>query len=239
MSMKPGETYVPDASIARSHFARPRRPTRAIFPARIPISATRQAEPVPSSTRPPRMMTSNAIPWRRLGVPLTSFTETIGANRRRVESQPCLRLTFGGRGHSRPMASLSLHPRTLHLLRETVYSMRAFERRLIDIMQSWEEELQAFRRRTKKSAQAWEAAKKRIPFGVNSNYRLVDPYPLYVRKAKGSRIWDADGTEYIDFCMAFGALVAGHSPPVLAKAMRERVSNGAIFGFESGDAGPP
>ena len=116
--------------------------------------------------------------------------------------------------------------------------MRAFERRLIDIMQSWEEELQAFRRRTKKSAQAWEAAKKRIPFGVNSNYRLVDPYPLYVRKAKGSRIWDADGAEYIDFCMAFGALVAGHSHPVLAKAMRERVSKGTIFGFESVDAGP-
>jgi len=116
--------------------------------------------------------------------------------------------------------------------------MRAFERRLIDIMQSWEEELQAFRRRTKKSAQAWETAKKRIPFGVNSNYRLVDPYPLYVRRAKGSRIWDADGTEYIDFCMAFGALLAGHSHPVLAKAMRERVSNGTIFGFESVDAGP-
>ena len=105
-------------------------------------------------------------------------------------------------------------------------------------MESWEEELQTFRRRTKKSAQAWEAAKKRIPFGVNSNYRLVDPYPLYVRKAKGSRIWDADGNEHIDFCMAFGALVAGHSHPVLAKAMRERVSNGTIFGFESVDAAP-
>src|SRR5205809_4283871 len=38
--------------------------------------------------------------------------------------------------------------------------------------------------------------------------------------------------------MAFGALVAGHSHPVLAKAMRERVSNGTIFGFESVDAGP-
>src|SRR2546428_4690098 len=116
--------------------------------------------------------------------------------------------------------------------------MRAFERRLIDIMQSWEEELQAFRRRTKKAAQAGEAAKKRSPFGVNSNSRLADPYPLYVRKAKGSRIWDADGAEYIGFCMAFGALVAGHSHPVLAKAMRERVSNGTIFGCESVDAGP-
>src|SRR6059036_411438 len=237
--MNPGATYVPDASIARSHFARPRGPTRTIFPLRIPMSAMRQGEPVPSSTRPPRMTISNAISWRTPAVPLTSFTETIPANGRGVESQPCLRLTFGAQPFSSRWPRLSLlHPRTLHLLRETVYSMRAFERRLIDIMQSWEEELQAFRRRTKKSAQAWEAAKKRIPFGVNSNYRLVDPYPLYVRKAKGSRIWDADGAEYIDFCMAFGALVAGHSHPVLAKAMRERVSNGTIFGFESVDAGP-
>lgn len=116
--------------------------------------------------------------------------------------------------------------------------MRAFERRPFDSMETWEEELQAFRRRTRKSARAWEAAKKRIPFGVNSNYRLVDPYPLYVRKARGSRIWDADGNEYIDFNMAFGALVAGHSHPILAKAMRERVSAGTIFGFESVDAGP-
>src|SRR2546428_10595065 len=105
-------------------------------------------------------------------------------------------------------------------------------------MQSWEEELHAFRRRTKKSAQAWEAAKKRIPFGLNSNYRLVVPYPLYERMAKGSRIWAADGTEYVDFCMAFGAVVAGHSHPVLAKAMRERVSQGTIFGFESVEAVP-
>src|SRR6266702_2586750 len=66
-------------------------------------------------------------------------------------------------------------------------------------MQTWEEELQAFRRRTRKSARAWEAAKRFIPSGVSSNYRLVDPYPLYVRRAKGSRLWDADDNEYVDF----------------------------------------
>lgn len=105
-------------------------------------------------------------------------------------------------------------------------------------MHTWEEELHAFQRRTKGSLRAWESAKKHIPFGVNSNYRLVEPYPLYVRRAKGSRVWDVDGNEYVDFNMAFGALVAGHSHPVLAKAMRERVSNGTIFGFESADAAP-
>src|SRR6058998_4383281 len=129
MSMKPGATYVPEASIARSHFARPRRPTRAIFPPRIPTSSTRHGEPVPSSTRPPRMTISNAIPWRTFVVTLTSFTETIGADRRGVESQPCLRLTSEGAAIFVRWPRLSLlHARTLHLLRETVYSMRAFER---------------------------------------------------------------------------------------------------------------
>src|SRR5256885_13629349 len=129
MSMKPGATYVPEASIARSHFARPRRPTRAIFPPRIPMSATRHGEPVPSSTRPPRMTTSNAIPWRTCPVPLTSFTETIGADRRGVDSQPCLRLTSEGAVIFVRWHRLSLlHARTLHVLRETVYTMRAFER---------------------------------------------------------------------------------------------------------------
>lgn len=105
-------------------------------------------------------------------------------------------------------------------------------------MRTWEEELQAYRGRTKKSERAWEAAKRRIPSGVNSNYRLVDPYPLFVRRARGSRLWDADGNEYVDFNMGFGALVAGHSHPILARAMRERVANGTIFGYESIDAAP-
>src|SRR5438128_11972929 len=106
-------------------------------------------------------------------------------------------------------------------------------------MQTWEEELQAYRRRTKKSARAWESAKRHIPFGVNSNYRVIAPYPMYVRKARGSRLWDVDGNEYVDFNMAFGALVAGHSHPVLAKATPERVSNGTTSGYEPADAPRP
>src|SRR2546425_8770441 len=61
--------------------------------------------------------------------------------------------------------------------------------------------------------------------------------PALRSQGEGFRIWDADGAEYIDFSMAFVALVAGHSHPVLANAMRERVSNGTIFGFESVDSG--
>ena len=105
-------------------------------------------------------------------------------------------------------------------------------------MRTLEEEVQTFRERTRRSAKTFEAAKRHIPSGVSSNYRLIDPYPLYVRRARGSKIWDVDGNAYLDFGMAFGALVAGHSHPVLAKAMRDRVSNGTIFGYEGEEAAP-
>ena len=46
-----------------------------------------------------------------------------------------------------------------------------------------------------------------------------------------SRIWDADGNEYIDFDMAFGVLAAGHSHPIFAEALQYRVANGTCYTF--------
>jgi glutamate-1-semialdehyde 2,1-aminomutase len=89
-----------------------------------------------------------------------------------------------------------------------------------------------FRKRTRASAARYREARKRTPWGVHSNYRLVDPYPVYVKKASGSRIWDADANEYIDFQMAFGALVSGHSHPELVRAVGEQIKRGTIYGFE-------
>jgi glutamate-1-semialdehyde 2,1-aminomutase len=100
-----------------------------------------------------------------------------------------------------------------------------------------EEELSRFRRRTKASAALYEEARSLTPFGVHSNYRFVDPYPLYFARGKGSRIWDVDNNEYVDYQMAFGALVAGHAHVALVKAMDERIRDGTIFGFE-GEDGP-
>jgi glutamate-1-semialdehyde 2,1-aminomutase len=98
-----------------------------------------------------------------------------------------------------------------------------------------EREADALRKRTQRSEKVFNEARKWMPFGVNSNYRFLDPYPLYFTRGRGSRLWDADGNEYLDFNMAFGALGIGHSHPVLVKAMRDRVSNGTIFGFEGED----
>lgn len=73
---------------------------------------------------------------------------------------------------------------------------------------------------------------KALPYGVSSNYRYIEPYPLYFKKGKGSYIYDADDKEYIDFNMAFGVLTAGHSHPAITEVIRDRIDEGTILGFE-------
>ncbi len=99
-------------------------------------------------------------------------------------------------------------------------------------MTKLEDEIAVFRKRTPRSAAAFERAAKYTPFGVHSNYRLVDPYPLYMQRASGVRIWDVDGNGYLDFSMGFGALAVGHAHPRLVEVIQDRLTRGTIFGFE-------
>jgi glutamate-1-semialdehyde 2,1-aminomutase len=89
----------------------------------------------------------------------------------------------------------------------------------------------AYRTRTPRSAELHARARKAMPLGVASSFQTYDPYPLFMTDARGSRIWDADGNEYIDFDMAFGVLAAGHSHPLLAEALQRRVANGTCYTF--------
>jgi glutamate-1-semialdehyde 2,1-aminomutase len=88
-----------------------------------------------------------------------------------------------------------------------------------------------YRRRTPKCAALYERARQALPLGVASSFQAYDPYPLFMTDARGSRITDADGNEYIDFDMAFGVLAAGHSHPLLAEALQRRVANGTCYTF--------
>ncbi|MEM2009936.1 MAG: aspartate aminotransferase family protein [Thermosphaera sp.] len=87
--------------------------------------------------------------------------------------------------------------------------------------------------RTKKSQEIWTNLSKLTPYGVHSNWRVFEPYPLFISRAKGSRIYDVDGNEYIDFNMAFGALVVGHANPVLIEKIKQRLEDGTIYGHET------
>src|SRR5918999_4939183 len=92
-------------------------------------------------------------------------------------------------------------------------------------------EEESYRQRTRRSAELFERARQSLPLGVASSFQAYDPYPLFMTDARGSRITDADGHEYIDFDMAFGVLAAGHSHPILAEALQHRVANGTCYTF--------
>jgi glutamate-1-semialdehyde 2,1-aminomutase len=93
-----------------------------------------------------------------------------------------------------------------------------------------------YRRRTPRSAELHERAKQSLPLGVASSFQSYEPYPLFMTDARGSRIWDADTNEYVDFDMAFGVLAAGHSHPVLSEVLAHRVANGTCYTFPVEDS---
>jgi glutamate-1-semialdehyde 2,1-aminomutase len=94
-----------------------------------------------------------------------------------------------------------------------------------------QKEIGIYEKRTPKSAAAHKRALERIPLGVASNYRHYEPYPLFVKDGKGSKIHDVDGNEYVDFNMCFGALMAGHCHPAVVKAVEEQLRQGTTFGM--------
>src|SRR5258708_27754620 len=89
-----------------------------------------------------------------------------------------------------------------------------------------QKEIATYEKRTPKSGEAHKRALERIPLGVASNYRHYEPYPLFVKDGKGSKIHDVDGNEYIDHNLCFGALMAGHAHPAVVKAVTQKLNEG-------------
>ncbi len=79
----------------------------------------------------------------------------------------------------------------------------------------------------------FQDAKKYIPGGVNSPVRAfgsVGGEPYFVDRAKGSRLWDTDGKEYIDYVCSWGPLILGHSDPDVTGEVKKALEKGASFG---------
>ncbi|HSV49991.1 MAG TPA: aminotransferase class III-fold pyridoxal phosphate-dependent enzyme, partial [Candidatus Acidoferrales bacterium] len=79
-----------------------------------------------------------------------------------------------------------------------------------------------------KSKTLFERAKKVLPGGVNSPVRAFEPYPFFVQSAVGSKLVDADGNAYIDYCMAYGALLLGHAYPEIIEAVKAQLPKGTL-----------
>jgi glutamate-1-semialdehyde 2,1-aminomutase len=83
--------------------------------------------------------------------------------------------------------------------------------------------------RTPGSKSLFERAVRSMPSGVASNFQVGDPYPVYLKRGQGSRVWDVDGTEYIDFHGGFGVNVVGHAHPKIVEAIRTVADQGIHF----------
>ena len=86
---------------------------------------------------------------------------------------------------------------------------------------------------TTRSQELFDRARELIPGGVNSPARAwtsVGGTPLFFNRAKGSKIWDEDGNELIDYVCSWGPMILGHAHPAVLSAVQEAAINGTSFG---------
>jgi glutamate-1-semialdehyde 2,1-aminomutase len=86
--------------------------------------------------------------------------------------------------------------------------------------------------RSEKSKQLYRRTLNLLIEGSSSSSRgpaNYGEYPLFMQRGSGSRIWDADGNEYVDWMMGFGALPLGHAHPDVTRAIAEAAATGAHF----------
>jgi glutamate-1-semialdehyde 2,1-aminomutase len=83
----------------------------------------------------------------------------------------------------------------------------------------------------------FEKSQQLIPGGVNSPvraFRSVGGTPIFFKKGLGSKLWDVDGKEYIDYINSWGPMIVGHAHPVVTKAVQEVAENSLSFGAPTG-----
>ncbi len=84
----------------------------------------------------------------------------------------------------------------------------------------------------KRSQQLFERAQQSLVEGVNSPSRgtaVYVPSPVFLERGQGSHVWDADGNEYVDFMMSFGALIQGHAHPKIVQVVSQAMAEGSHF----------
>jgi glutamate-1-semialdehyde 2,1-aminomutase len=89
------------------------------------------------------------------------------------------------------------------------------------------------KRRHTKSNALFKRAKRIIPGGVNSPvraFKAVGGHPIFIQAAKGSKIYDVDGNEYIDYVLSWGPMILGHSHPAVIRALQKACERGTSYG---------
>src|SRR5512132_3430062 len=74
-----------------------------------------------------------------------------------------------------------------------------------------------------------EVVERTLAGGVASSWQDSAPHAIYIDRGQGSRIWDIDGNEYIDFHLGYGAMVVGHANPTIVEAIKRAAERGTHF----------
>ncbi|MDA8168441.1 MAG: glutamate-1-semialdehyde 2,1-aminomutase [Nitrospiraceae bacterium] len=91
--------------------------------------------------------------------------------------------------------------------------------------------------RTTRSRNLFRKAQALMPGGVNSPvraFKAVGGNPLFIKRANGSKLYDADGNRYIDYVLSWGPMILGHAHPRVTRALKKAIDNGTSFGAPTG-----
>ncbi|MCF2137598.1 MAG: aminotransferase class III-fold pyridoxal phosphate-dependent enzyme [Candidatus Thorarchaeota archaeon] len=91
--------------------------------------------------------------------------------------------------------------------------------------------IERYAQKTPQSGKLYEEALTLLPGGIGGSAPTYDPHPIFVKKAEGSKVWDADGNEFIDFNLCWGVLFVGHSHPNIIAGLRDQLDYGTMFGL--------
>src|SRR3954467_14664605 len=99
-----------------------------------------------------------------------------------------------------------------------------------------ERETALLNERTPRSGEMFRRADAVLAGGVASSYQLREPWPIYLERGSGPRVWDVDGNEMLDFHNGFGSMLQGHAHPAIGTAISERYARGTHFAAPTEDA---
>jgi glutamate-1-semialdehyde 2,1-aminomutase len=99
-----------------------------------------------------------------------------------------------------------------------------------------EREERKLNERTEGSKAMYERARQTLSGGVASSYQVRAPWPIYLERGQGAKVWDVDGNELLDFHNGFGSMVQGHAHPAIEQAVAERYKLGTHFAAPTEDA---
>jgi glutamate-1-semialdehyde 2,1-aminomutase len=91
--------------------------------------------------------------------------------------------------------------------------------------------LDPYRKKTPLSEKLFKRSKKVMPGGISHNVHYFPPYPFFITKGRGSKIWDVDGNEYVDLWMGHYTHILGHHPDVVVEAVERQLRQGIHWGI--------